>query len=308
MKNRNLIIIAICVALLALSGCGRGEVVSAGVPRPFIAMPGAELDLEISLPETEFDSAPTAGYVYELSFDVSTVPAKIESCFGVDLSEAQATVNANGQKRYTTDDYSVMIDETTGYWTYRATGGEASPMSEGETAEPISDQAAEGIAEKFIADNGLWTGEIYNTVVTYVTGGGWTSEEYIKEINVYVYPSVDGKAVLGVFRIMVALDLEGNITAVYKLANEVEKRIDVGLKDYAAIQNAISAKEYSSSASKELTDIQITDSRFEYYADAVAVDGKTYLYPVYVINAAGKTDDGKNETFDVIIDGIRALE
>lgn len=307
MKVRNLFLIALCVALLALSGCGMGES-SASVPRPFIAMPGAELDLEISLPEAEFDSAPTAGYVYELSFDVSAVLAKVESCFGVDLSKAEVSVNANGQKHYTTDEYAVMIDEPTGYWRYMAMNSGEKTLAGQADAEVISDQAAEAIAEKFIADNGLWKGEIYNTVVTYVTGGGWTSEEYIKEINVHVYPSVDGKAVLGVFRIMVALDLEGNITAVYKLANEVEKRIDVGLKDYAAIQNAISAKEYSASASKELTDIQITDSRFEYYADAVAVDGKTYLYPVYVINAAGKTADGKNETFDVIIDGIRAPE
>lgn len=307
MKARNLFLITLCAALAALSGCGKGES-HAAVPRPDIEMTGAEFAQELSLPEAAFGSEPTAGYVYELSFDASAVPAKVESCFGVDLSEAQVTVNANGQKRYTTDDYSVMIDETTGYWTYRATGGEASPMSEGETAEPISDQAAEGIAEKFIADNGLWTGEIYNTVVTYVTGGGWTSEEYIKEINVYVYPSVDGKAVLGVFRIMVALDLEGNITAVYKLANEVEKRIDVGLKDYAAIQNAISAKEYSASAPEALTDIEVTYGRFEYYADALAVDGKTYLYPVYVINAAGKTAEGQSETFDVIIDGIKAPE
>ena len=42
-----------------------------------------------------------------------------------------------------------------------------------------------------------------------------------------------------------------------------------------------------------------------YYADSVKHDGKTYLFPVYVMNGEGTNTGGEKETFDIIIDALK---
>ena len=65
------------------------------------------------------------------------------------------------------------------------------------------------------------------------------------------------------------------------------------------------AENYSASFTSDLTNAKITDCTLCYYADSVKHDGKTYLFPVYVMNGEGTNTGGEKETFEIIIDALK---
>ena len=141
-----------------------------------------------------------------------------------------------------------------------------------------------------------------NIRVTDQTGLLDDGTDGISRKNVYFYPQVDGKNVLGVYRISFDISLDGQIVSVFYLVNPVGESTTVNIKSSSEISSDVKSANYSASFSGDLTDAKITDCTLKYYADGVAHDGKTYLFPVYVMTGEGTNAAGEKETFDIIID------
>lgn len=98
------------------------------------------------------------------------------------------------------------------------------------------------------------------------------------------------------------MDHEGRLFSVYKLATDVDRVIPVQVKTRDMLEEDFARQNYSDSCSQKLQTPLIEEGSLQYYADAQAVNGMTYLYPVYVFTGEGITAGGQQERFDVIID------
>lgn len=120
--------------------------------------------------------------------------------------------------------------------------------------------------------------------------------------TVYLYPRVDGKTVLGIYRISIDLSLDGDIQSIYYLATPVGEAKNVAVKSRNELSSDVRSANYSASFSENLTAAKLNDCELGYYADGVAHNGKTYLFPVYIMTGEGTNAAGEKETFDIIID------
>lgn len=287
----------ILAVLLAFSLCACGDNAEQTSLHPTIAEPGSDAAADLSLPESvKVEAGAQDVCVYELVIDRERAKAQVESCFGIVLDEATKTPTELGDM-YNTDEYTVQIDNESGYWTYSLLN--KTPTKAGAS---LSDDAALGIAKKFIEENKLWPEEITNIKVVDQYGLNEALEYGVDTKTVYFYPQIGGKTVLGVYRISIDIDLTGKITSVFYLVNPIGEATQASLKSRADIAADVEARNYSASFSQDLTDAKINDCKLCYYADGVENGGKTYLYPVYVLMGEGKAADGSTETFDLIID------
>lgn len=112
----------------------------------------------------------------------------------------------------------------------------------------------------------------------------------------------NGKSVSGRYRININVSLDGSINSVYYLASPTSSSASVSVKSSSELSSDLQSKNYSASFSGDLTDAKITDCKLGYYADGVEHNGKTYLFPVYIMTGEGTNAAGEKETFDIIID------
>lgn len=273
--KKTLIIVLLAVFIVLLCGCSNGTELN---------LPD---DVELNVPEEGLDT---------LAMPVNTERAKaeVEACFGIELDEAEKSTTENFTY-YTTADYSVMIDGETGYWTYDV------PHSAPQAGSVISDEAAMVKATDFVDENELWNGEWNSIKVVSQSGLNADNEYGVTLKSVYFYPEIDGRAVLGIFRISIDVDMSGNIVSVYKQLCEPDGTVSTALKSRSEIAQSIADGDYSAGASQELEDVEITAGEYCYYADARGVDGCTYLYPACVFSAQGVAEDGTTESFDIIV-------
>ena len=96
--------------------------------------------------------------------------------------------------------------------------------------------------------------------------------------------------------------MDGSINSVYYLASPTSSSASVSVKSSSELSSDLQSKNYSASFSGDLTDAKITDCKLGYYADGVSHNGKTYLFPVYIMTGEGTNAAGEKETFDIIID------
>ncbi len=75
--------------------------------------------------------------------------------------------------------------------------------------------------------------------------------------------------------------------------------------DFVGIDKLQGIREYLSCFSGDLTNAKITDCKLGYYADGVEHNGKTYLFPVYIMTGEGTNANGEKETFDIIINVLK---
>lgn len=104
------------------------------------------------------------------------------------------------------------------------------------------------------------------------------------------------------YRISIDLSLDGDIQSIYYLATPVGEAKNVAVKSRNELSSDVRSANYSASFSENLTAAKLNDCELGYYADGVAHNGKTYLFPVYVMTGEGTNAAGEKETFDIIID------
>lgn len=290
-KKITVLICALCI-MMSLFGCGQHKL------RPDIAQPGAEFSVDLKMPNSLKTEPPeSAKYVYELGVDLERAKEQAGRCLGVSLDDYEIDNSFDQYISYTVNDWTIDIEKENGYW-WISCFGEA----EGE-AENISDEKAARIAADYLRERGLLSEDITSCdAIGFGEGLRQDGSYGVLFKTVYFYPQVEGLNVLGIFRIGVKVNTDGEIISVHYLTSPVVDKIPVETSSRAALERAVAAQDYSASFSQELTDVKVTEGNYRLYADGVAVDGKTYLYPVYVLIGEGTTPDGKTETFDVIID------
>lgn len=295
--NYKKILTLILAMLMIFSVSACGDNVTQTSLHPTISKPGSDASADLSLPESvKLEAVAEDTCIHELVVDEYTAKAQVESCFDIKLSEMTKVRNGNFIT-YTNAECEVMYDEECGYWTYDVLNRK-SPKS----GMSMSDEEALKIAKDFVEENELWPEEISNVKTVDQYGLNEDLEYGVDTKSVYFYPQVDGKTVLGRFRISIDVDLTGEIVSVKYMVTPLGESISASLKSRADIAADVKAGDYSASFTQDLSDAQISRCEYGYYADGVAHDGKTYLYPVYILSGEGKTADGSTETFDLIID------
>lgn len=289
-KKITVLICALCI-MMSLFGCGQDKL------RPDIAKTGMEILVPIKIPGSLKTDAPdSAKYVYELGVDIEQSKEQIERCLGTELGEPEND-GFDEYISYIINDWNVNIMVENGYWTMSCFG-----ETEGK-AENISDENAARIAADYLRERGLLSEDITSCDAIGLSEGLRSDGSYgVLSKTAYFYPQVEGLNVLGIFRIGAEVNTDGEIISIYYLTSPVVDKIPVETSSRAALEWAIAVNDYSGSYSQKLSDVKVTEGNYSLYADGVAVDGKTYLYPVYVLIGEGTTPDGKTETFDVIID------
>lgn len=162
------------------------------------------------------------------------------------------------------------------------------------TSKMLQDNEYIDIAQEFLLETNLLTSD-YMQVGSVIENGITTETKDGKE---YSYPTemtvtfrrknLDGYMVGGVApRIIVSLDLEGNIFSVLKIQREFTPYMPYPLKTIdEAIQDIIDGK--SSLYNPNLTTATITSVELHYYNNC---DDKQYLLPVYYIKAVNGEDE-----------------
>lgn len=289
-RKSTALILALCISTV-LFGCGQHKL------RPEIAKPGAALFTDVKIPDSLKTEPPeSAKYVYELGVDIEKSKEQIERCLGTELGKPEDN-GFDEYLYYKVNDWAVDIMKENGYWSISFLG-----VKEG-NAEYISDEKAVRIAADYLREHGLLSEDITSCDAIGLNEGIRSDGSYgVLSKIVYFYPQVEGLNVLGIFRIGAEVNTDGEIISVDYLTSPVVSKIPVETSSRTALERAVATRDYSASFSQELTDTKITDGRYSLYADGVAVNGKTYLYPVFVLLGEGTAADGKTETFDVIID------
>ncbi len=287
-------------ALMLFSLCACGNDNTSASVHPNIAPPGADAHADLSLPaEIRVENVGETASLYELKTDDEAAVNQIEGCFGIDLSKASRSNDELGVT-YTTDDYIIDIESDSGYWSVISC---SSPSAK--SGASVSDAEALKIAKAFVEENSLWPEEIENVKVVGQYGTNEDNTYGIDMKSVFFYPQVDGKNVLGRYRINININLDGSIQSVHYLVSQTGSSTTAKLKSSAEISADLQAKNYSASFTSALTNAKITDCTLYYYADSVKHNGKTYLFPVYIMTGEGTNASGEKETFDIIIDALK---
>lgn len=287
-------------ALMLFSLCACGNDNTSASVHPNIAPPGADAHADLSLPaEIRVENVGETASLYELKTDDEAAVNQIEGCFGIDLSKASRSNDELGVT-YTTDDYIIDIESDSGYWSVISC---SSPSAK--SGASVSDAEALKIAKAFVEENSLWPEEIENVKVVGQYGTNEDNTYGIDMKSVFFYPQVDGKNVLGRYRINININLDGSIQSVHYLVSQTGSSTTAKLKSSAEISADLQAKNYSASFTSDLTNAKITDCTLYYYADSVKHNGKTYLFPVYIMTGEGTNASGEKETFDIIIDALK---
>lgn len=293
--NKFIALLLAALMLCALCACGNGSTLTA--VHPDIAQPGTDAQAELSLPsDLSIEAAGETAALYELDNDQSIAEKQIAACFDFDLSAAEKTSDSLSDY-YTIDGYRADIEKGIGYWSVIKLNPD--PVKSGAS---MTDEKALEIANALFDKGGLWAEKIDNVKIVDQYDLNEDGVYGVSEKSVFYYPQIDGKSVSGRYRININVSLDGSINSVYYLVSPISSSASVNLKSSSEISSDVKSANYSASFSGDLTDAKITDCTLKYYADGVAHDGKTYLFPVYIMTGEGTNAAGEKETFDIIID------
>lgn len=296
MKHNKFIALLLAVLMLAaLCACENDATLTA--VHPDIAQPGADAQAELSLPsDLSIEAAGETAALYELDNDQSIAEKQIAACFDFDLSAAEKTSDSLSDY-YTIDGYCADIEKGIGYWSVIKLNPD--PVKSGAS---MTDEKALEIANALFDKGGLWAEKIDNVKIVDQYDLNEDGVYGVSEKSVFYYPQIDGKSVSGRYRININVSLDGSINSVYYLVSPISSSASVNLKSNSEISSDVKSANYSASFSGDLTDAKITDCTLKYYADGVAHNGKTYLFPVYIMTGEGTNAASEKETFDIIID------
>lgn len=293
--NKFTALLLAALMLFALCACGNDATLTA--VHPDIAQPGADAQAELSLPaDLSIESAGKTATIYELANDQESAVKQIEACFDFDLSAAEKTSDSLSDY-YIIDGYRADIEKGIGYWSVIKLNPD--PVKSGAS---MTDEKALEIANALFDKGGLWAEKIDNVKVVDQYDLNEDGVYGVSEKSVFYYPQVDGKSVSGRYRININVSLDGSINSVYYLASPTSSSASVSVKSSSELSSDLQSKNYSASFSGDLTDAKITDCKLGYYADGVEHNGKTYLFPVYIMTGEGTNAAGEKEKFDIIID------
>lgn len=291
-KKYCLLLFAVMLSF-SLSACSE-PVDTVAIPElQFAPPPGTE---EIQTPEMKrsisFDKDTLTAFYYEVP-DVETMLKEYYSVPEIVNGEVELINNTDGYWLYRAGDGTLLIDMNGGTWTY------STPIPSAAPDNMPTDAQAQQIAAKEIADSGLKIGSTSDSgVLSYTTDG----DEKILQKDVIFYPTVDGKNVYGIFRTTVGIGQGGKIVYFSKQSYGLKELGEVRLKSADEVRADLNRDKFVSNAAGTDGVATLTYCRLQYYCDGVVKDGKLYVQPVYVFSAEIDNDTGEAEHFEVFVD------
>ena len=300
------------VLSIAVVGCSSDK---SYIPVPGIAMPGGETHTKIQFPEDLEMPETSTAKLYIQEVDIKERNRQVSEIMAVDIEQVEMTEMPGSPDmiqsytKYELDKGRFTVENEIGYWTYDCDIDDLDFQQLFDDPDLIydfpSDDELTKKAVEYARALRLYDGEFSNVIIVDNTTEVW-GKERVYEKDVYMYPSIDGYNVYGIFRIILKFNSLGEVKSVYKLANELGVHSDIKLKSREAVLKTLEAGEFSPSYSEELNDTVITSCHLAYYSDAI-IDKKTrksYVYPIYVLIGQGTNEYGEIQKFDIFIDAI----
>lgn len=196
------------------------------------------------------------------------------------------------------------IEKATGYWRYTSDEADKTP---GKTrSEFFPDEEIARAAEEFLRERGIFEDGEYTVAIGEVTQGNGDAGELVTGKDAYIYPLVGGHETLGVYRLILSFDAEGEITEIASYYNPPEEYKSVKLKDEQAAKELLQEGRYSVNTVEPLYDVTVEKAALAYYSDADPEKGHFLLYPVYVFSGTGRAGgSGERVSFEAVVDAIR---
>ncbi|ADQ07053.1 conserved hypothetical protein [Caldicellulosiruptor hydrothermalis 108] len=270
------------------------------IPKLNIPMPGQEIPQIDYKVTAKFDNLPTEAMVYRFKKPQDVDFYSIAKKFGISGDVKYDSEN----KRYTINDESGRYFEyevETGKWLYI-------DFKEKNNYEPQnipSDEDSKRIAIEFLKKEGLYNERFnYCTVVPEASGDKLTNDYKIHCWDVYFYPSINGKPVYGVSRIMVSVGDNGKIIEVDKLYKDIEEYKKVKIVPAEKALEKVKKRQASNNINPRAKSATINKVFLAYWEDAGTIEEQPYLQPVWVFAGEAVTEDGKYESFDAVVPAI----
>ena len=244
----------------------------------------------------EVESAGKTAKLYELDASTESAKQQVERCLGIKLSDDEKQIWEDIGDHYTVGNYSVNI-YSDGTWMFSLINKPATSSK-----LSMSDEEAIDIAVRFVEENGLWPDVSEYAQAVDQTGLLDDGEQGVYMKSVYIYPDIDGRTVLGIYRICVDISLDGEILSVFCLANPTGASTEVELKSRVDIAADILLKNYNGDLCEIESGAKIVSCDLIYYADGYMHGGKTYAFPVYCLGVEGKDSSGETVRSSILID------
>ncbi len=277
-----------CIAIVALMGMGFAltRENAAPIPAPRLPQKGSEdaitysVDPSLSFPQQ--DSAPV--YVLEPASREELL-AQIAGLFGIeDLTAYPSVYNADlGEEFFTLEDrdLTVSLNTQNGMWAVTPNG-----TQEPNPAPQLpSEEEAVRLVRESIEANQLFEGDLGEPTVSYSYAGEGDQRRAF-EVQVAFHPSVEGRPVYGLYRIVMVLGKGGEILSAYQQAAPVKASGSVKLKTQdQTVAELLDHPENAASTAEGAAEALVTDCQLGYYFDGAAENGTCYLLPVYQLSA-----------------------
>ncbi len=289
---------AVLVLIIAAAFIAKGFTSGSGGLHPQFNQSGGGglFDLLYLPANVEVECAGETAKLYELDASTESAKQQAERCLGIELSDDEKQIWEDIGDHYTVGNYFVNI-YSDGTWMFSLINKPATSSK-----LSMSDEEAIDIAVRFVEENGLWPDVSKYAQAVNQTGLLDDGEEGVCMKSVYIYPDIDGRTVLGIYRICVDVSLDGEILEVFCLANPTGASTEVKLKSRADIAADILSKNYNGDLCKIKSGAKIVSCDLIYYADGYMHDGKTYAFPVYCLDVEGKDSSGETVRSSILID------
>ena len=150
------------------------------------------------------------------------------------------------------------IEKSTGYWRY--VSDEADEIQAKKESEFISDEEIIHNVKFFLSERGIFEKDEYTVDIVETMQGNGDAGVLVLEKNAYIYPLIDGREVLGVYRLILSFDSKGEIIGISSYYNPAEEYKSVELKSEQDAKNSLKEGNFSSSATEPLFDVKLAAS------------------------------------------------
>lgn len=275
------------------------------IPALNIPMPGQEMPQIDYKVTAKFENLPTEAMVYKFKKPQNVDFYSIAKKFGLS-GKAQYDSETKTYKIKEEVDgklkYSFTYEAETGRWEY--IDEEEMYLNDNPTNIP-SDEEAKRIATEFLKKEGLFSERFtYCTVVPASSGDKLTNDYKVHYKDVYFYPSINGKPIYGVSRIVISVGDNGKIIGVLKWYKDFEEYKKVKIIPAEKALERVKRRQASNNINPRAKSATINKVFLAYWEDAGTIEEQPYLQPVWVFAGEAVTEDGKYESFDAVVPAI----
>lgn len=198
------------------------------------------------------------------------------------------------------DECSLDINENGTFQYHKKKRNDSKPIH-------LSDDKCIEIAKNFLYDNELLPSDFFENGVAYVTKTAVNdpNDSTIVGKDVYFNRKVNNKLVKGVSRIIVSVDYNGEIEAVYSLYRDIEEKdITVKIKDFEIAFNDLKNQKGMIRMNSDAKAVNIKEVDLTYWEDSTPYSKQTHIQPVYHFIGECTDLEGNQDIFEAFIAAV----